>query len=883
MLRTYIITALSLLCAVFVFSQSFTPNREKFAKEFEKSLAEYGKGEYHDFAKKVLPESLLESSDFTDKVFNKLIETANIMLTKKLSPYPEIYNYVFSVYSLVHAKQSETSFYAWHASVDKMLDSKNIKKFEDFIELSATFFSKRIIAESSNFTWYYEGGGYSFEYTDKAFLKFENGNLICRVMNRHSNNDDQPFLDSIHVAGTSGIFDPFLKKFVGKGGIITWEKVGLAKTETYAEIGAYDLNCKMSTLNVDSVTLTTPYFNRKIKGSLSERAFTINREEDRVFPHFISFEKRLRIKDIRPDVDYDGGFALQGASFVGNGTAEEPARLLLYRNGKVFIKTGAQTVYIYPRKFSCNHASVVMYLNTGDSISHPGLHFGYDLDKKLIEFMRSDDPTGQAPFQDSYHNLDCYVDKLTWNTDQQELFWTYNFGTSQEQRFASFESKSYFDLKLYERLQALDEIHPLVALLSKSDEIGKTIITEGHAASALNRTIEQARPLLYELASYGFIGYDTDAKTITINRKLIHFVNSKSQKTDYDNLIFNCDYRPKELEGYTEQQIKDDKNLQRMIEVYERNAEERRMMTYFGKMNLGTLELNLNGVDMVGISEMQQTLVFPAGHKVTVRQNRNFEFAGWINSGKMEMNTLSALYNYKDNKFHLMKTDKTIFRVRPLRPEDGKKLIATQGAINGIVGELLVDDPSNRSGNNKAISIYPKLIITKQCYVYYNSSKILRGAYDSTRFYYVVTPFDLDSLDNFDEKSFRLRGELVSAGIFPKITTDLTIMPDYSFGFSTSTPPGGLDFYGTNALYDNKIVLSNNGLQGEGTIKFVESTSIAKLLYFLPDSAIGYAKFNNNPKETGVEFPDVECKEAYVVYMPKAKLLKASSTHLKRA
>ena len=59
-----------------------------------------------------------------------------------------------------------------------------IKKFEDFIELSAGFFSERKIAESSNFKWFYVGGEYSFEFTDKPMIKMDKGSLICRVDNK---------------------------------------------------------------------------------------------------------------------------------------------------------------------------------------------------------------------------------------------------------------------------------------------------------------------------------------------------------------------------------------------------------------------------------------------------------------------------------------------------------------------------------------------------------------------------------------------------------------------------------------------------------------------------------------------------------------------------
>ena len=112
--------------------------------------------------------------------------------------------------------------------------------------------------------------------------------------------------------------------------------------------------------------------------------------------------------------------------------------------------------------------------------------------------------------------------------------------------------------------------------------------------------------------------------------------------------------------------------------------------------------------------------------------------------------------------------------------------------------------------------------------VLYSSENIVNGAYDSTRFYYVVNPFILDSLDDFNEKELRLEGHLVSDGIFPLLPEPLRIMNDYSFGFITEAPEEGYSFYETASKYKNRIVLSNNGLQGDGTINFLQASAKSK-------------------------------------------------------
>ena len=112
MLKVISLLVYSLFMTSILFGQSFSYDKEKFTKEFEKSLNDFGKGEFRDFAKKDLPYLLLETSEFPNDYFQKMVSTCNLMETKRMQPYPEIYNYVFSVYSLIKGKQTTSSFNA---------------------------------------------------------------------------------------------------------------------------------------------------------------------------------------------------------------------------------------------------------------------------------------------------------------------------------------------------------------------------------------------------------------------------------------------------------------------------------------------------------------------------------------------------------------------------------------------------------------------------------------------------------------------------------------------------------------------------------------------------------------------------------------------------
>ncbi|AEA45145.1 hypothetical protein [Fluviicola taffensis] len=869
----FIITILS---TTFSFSQTYPEDREKFVKAFSAATNDYLEKDQKDFIKDELAVALLKSTDFPDQYFKQMVSTCNLMESKRLKPYPEIYNYVFSVYSFVKNKQPANSFSAWHSSVDKLLDAKNINKFKDFIELSSGFFSKGMLASSPNEEWYFYGS-YVFEYSDKPIIKFTDGRLVCGFPNKSAKKGEPRFVDSLVVYKTNGTYDPVLKKWIGKGGTVNWAKVGLKDSETFAELGYYDASMKSNVLKADTVQLTSPFFpSKKVKGTLNERAFRIIREADKNYPQFISFERKLAINNVFPDMDYVGGFSLEGASVVGLGNATEPAQLTIKRSGKKFLVAKTQYIAISPFKIVSNVTQTTFYVGEKDSVTHPGVGLIYTKDSNVVELSRGKSGVLQSPFTDSYHQLEWYVQKVIWKRTSADLLFSYEYGTSQEQRVARFESMNFYDGRLYDRLQGMDQTHPLAALYNYCYKFDEFTLTEGKAATALGKTVEQVKTQLLDLASYGFISYDIENKIVKVNQKTKVFIEARSGKRDYDNLIFVSDMRPKPK--YSPEQLKDNAALQKIAAQDSLMNIKRRTMPNYGMMSLTSLDIALEAVDRVTISDAQASFVLPDKAQVKVTKNRDFKFSGWASAGKFETHTLDASYTYESNKINLLKTDRSYFRAKPLSQADGNKSIALGSALNGIIGEIIIDDPMNRSGMKKEITKFPILKSTKPSKVYYNQYNLFKGAYDSARFYYTCIPFEMDSLDNFSEKSFRLKGELVSAGIFPVIKEDLKIMADYSLGFSTLAPPEGHVFYGTKAMYKNKIVLSNNGLQGAGVINFIQSISDSKAFTFLPDSTLGYAKFENKPVEAGVQFPDVKSPDAYITYIPRQNVLKAAST-----
>ncbi len=873
-----ILTFLSLFLGVN--AQVFSPERVKFAREFQAATQASLSADQAKVMKNEIVPFLSNASMFNDKILNETVVVANRLIEKKLSAYPDVYNYIYSVYSLSKNKQSEQNIIGFQTTIDKLLASKNPKRFSEFAEASATFFENSMLVGKSNFEWYYLGGDFLFKYEDKPMIQFQNGTLVCKAIESGSNQVNKPAIDSIVVYQTSGIYDPTLQKWEGSKGTIDWTKVGLSKSETFAELSRYSISFKTSEFRADSVLLTTPYFKEKIPGRLAERAFKIIRKDDRQYPQFVSYNTNHVIPNLKPNLDYKGGFALKGAQFNGTGNAQGLAQITLMVAGKPTVLAKSQEIFINEDRIYAIGAKTSILLHSGDSIVHPGLNFDYFYKEGRVEFSRTNSGTGQSPFRDSYLKLEFYVQKLVFNEKEQKLMLTYEKGTGQEQRLARLESFDYFDGKVFEQVSGLSTTNPLVALDKFTYNYDEFYITEGKCATALGGTLSQVKPLMLELANLGFINYDTDKQMVFITPKVSNFVRSKAGKKDYDNITFVTDFKPKEFRNLTAEELKQNPALQQMLDESKVINTRRRTLENFGVYDLINLSLSLFEVDQVPISDHQKVVVFPSDGKVVVYKNRDFQFNGWVNAGKMEINVTNGRYDYAQNTIQLKETEKSIIRAQPRKAEHGKYGIPTTSSFTGLLGELKVDLPTNRSGllQQKESAAYPILEVKNKTKVFYNYPELFKGAYDSTRFYYSLEPFTLDSLDNFNDVAFRLKGKLVSAGIFPDLSEDLRIMPDYSFGFSTTAPASGIDFY-TTAKYANKIMLSNNGLQGAGTINFQHSTSISKdLLTFLPDSTLGTVKFTNLAVATGVEFPQVTSEDAYMVYVPKAQKLKVYST-----
>lgn len=871
-MRNSLLTLFFLFVTSAVYAQTFSNNREKFAKELSRYLSTHDSKMAKEFMTEFEPYIL---SKMTQTKFLRMSETCNKIHDKKLLPFPDLYHYVRSFYAIEKNVLEAKDYMLWHDLLDEYLEKSNLKHAKEYLKYMSDFFNDGLIHQATNFYWVCRKGDYGFTKGPNGIvIHFRDVNLTCIQLGK----DKKP-VDSMALTRTDGVFDFEKAKWLGKKGIVTWEKVGLNPNETYARLNNYEISLRTTMYHGDSVQFHTPYFKQPIMGNLYDHTANFTREIDKKYPQFTSFNRQLEIPNIVPNMNYSGGFAMHGSTFIGVGTANSKAKIEYVKDNKLLYRLSANEININEKFVLTNNAQLMFRIGEKDSLHHLGMNFILRRATGESEFMRDKTGQGVSPFISSFHNLDIYVDRIVWNKDKDSLFFKWHEGSAIEQRYATFESSNYFNGQQYDRFGGNSSTHPLVLLNNFVQKKGSPLLSEGEAATALNSTVSQVKSLLLELAGAGFIAYDLEQKAVFVLPKTEQFVNARSNKVDFDNLIFNCDFRPRKVDGKSTEEIANDPRLRVVQERFDLENAQNKSFSEFAKLDLTTLDLDLKGVRIVPISDKKNTQVFPNNRSVIIQKNRNFIFNGWVNSGKMEINIIDGYFDYDKFLIQIGNSDQTYMRVTPMRPEDGRTPIPTQSYISGVKGEILVDDPKNKSGaNTKKHGDYPKLISRTPTRVFYNDRSIHRGAYDSTRFYFELSPFDLDSLFTFNEKAIRFSGEMVTGGIFPKFEQELKIMPDYSLGFSMDAPKEGFDFYGSGSRYNNQIMLSGKGLQGKGTIEYV--TSVAEsigLLTFMPDSTIGTARFITNPREDGVQMPDVKGEEVFITYIPKDQVLKARS------
>jgi hypothetical protein len=809
-------------------SKPFSLDQSLFLQEVTEFLVAANKKEGREFIEGTFAPAW-NGNYFTRAQQEKVVEVANFMQKKRFEAFPYFRDYLDAVARFPIGGRAPAEFDAWMRSMDKVVAGGRKQAVGAYIATCVGLFQDNTIFSSASTTWRSGSSSFTFDYDSVPKIIFSKGDIIC-----HSKGD------SAVIRQTEGTYYPSQELWKGKGGRVTWERAGLKATSTYADWDhAYTIRLKSSEFTVDSVRFYDPYFEKPLLGRLSDKVLANVKETNAGYPRFESYDRRMKIRNIADEIDFEGGFTMQGARLQGYGTREEPAYMTFYREKKPFIISSGLSFSIEPERITSDDVFMRMKLDK-DSIYHHNVSMRFLKDRKQLSVIKKEEGLSKAPFYNTFHQLDMYFEVMTWKQGDPVVQMGALSGSSQTK--ASFESFNYFRQKRYMGMLGIDNLHPLARLNDLSKKNGGKFYAQDFANHAKLQK-DQVISMLIDMANKGYLVYDTEEEWVEVTPRLQQHILNNAGKKDYDALQIN---------STSEDGI---------------NA----------TLNLLNNDLTMKGVARIVLSDSQDVKIFPSEKTIVMKKGRDFSFGGSVHAGKLQYFGKDYFFHYDNFLIDLLNVDSVAFHADSFEPDEqgNHSLIKVKNVLEQVTGTLEVDHPFNKSGlKEEDHPDYPKFNSTRESYVYYDRRAIQRGVYDRDRFYYKSDPFQIDSLDNFTNAGLFFNGTLVSGGIFPDIHEPLRLQADYSLGFERATGEAGLPLYGRKAQFTDNISLNGRGLQGNGELAFLSTKLSSKALIFTPDSTIGRADTLVNKAGTSpAKVPHVAGADLYVRLEPAKDML----------
>ncbi len=835
MRKLYLLVSLVVACFSYVQAQmlkEFSEDRNEFTAQLSNFMTASKQKNLEDLYKDF--EKNFKGGLFSDEEFQQIHKTGNAMLQYRMSANPYFVDYLSALLVVKKTENPEQTFKDWHQILDKMLadiENQRLNPFLEFVRFSKTFFeSKALRASELGTTWYALTDRYQWKYVQKTpSLLFESLNLMA--LHRQ---------DSILITQTSGEYFPVEQLWRGKGGRVTWERLGLP--DVYVEIGEYELETRKSLYEVKNAKLHYPAFfgARMIPGTFSDKLVFGNDASLGSYPRFESMQDRLEINDIGKGIKFTGGFRLQGATVYGVGDKNNQAQMVVQDERQSITFRGDAELFTIRRGelVVAERVETVLYFGQ-DSIYHPSVNVRFNIPKREIQLKRGERGSDRNPFFSSIHQLNIESDDIQVYLDGDSIIIGKKILKPSFKTEVYFESLDYFNSTDYQRIQNIATVNPLALMKATVEREQTRLLDANLLAKRINArfTVDNIQSLLYDLVSKGFIKYDSDKQLVEVKEKVFHYVNADQKKVDFDFL-----------------RIRSDTDSTNAI------------------MNLRNRSILLNGVPTVEFSNRQRVGLKPSGNQLLIKANRDMDFDGRLFAGYGVLEGKEFHFNY--NKFEIALDSVRYFDLFvPTDQLDEKQqpiAYSIASRIEHLRGTLLIDAPKNKSGRDD-IATFPSLQTKGNAYVYYDLGDIQGGVYSRDSFFFRLDPFSFNSLDKFKAEDIQFKGTLHSANIFPDFKETLRLQKeDFSLGFISKTPDDGYPVYQGKGNYRGNVNLSNKGLLGEGRLRYLGASVDAKDIIFKPEDMSARAdQFNlEEDRSTAVAVPRVRGVDVSIEWRP---------------
>ncbi|MCU0370992.1 MAG: hypothetical protein MUC31_06225, partial [Bacteroidales bacterium] len=406
----YLLIALAVLCSVTMHGQlvkSFSEDPAKFPADLQLLFSSISSPTTGMKVRELL-NPFTESWNanvFPDDEKVMILNNANTLLSRKLSNYPDIYHYI-SIIHYLKKKGNREAVTIFSTDLMNRLSSANQRQIQAYLEQYELMVKSNILYQSSSFSWFISDSSFRLEYDTAVRVIYHRADLTCATRK-----------DTSRILNTLGVYYPNTQEWVGERGRVTWERVGLDPDSVYADLSAYRINLKFSEYHADTVRLVNKrYFKEPLFGELTEKVLASPPGPGSSYPQFNSYLKNYEIRNLFRDIDYLGGFSVEGARVIGSGEVNKNASLFISKDGKTRAQIRSNAFRIQGDQITANPASLSIMTN-GDSIYHPGLQLKYFDDKRQLVMFRPESGISQSPFFNGFHEIDMDCGAMYWNLD----------------------------------------------------------------------------------------------------------------------------------------------------------------------------------------------------------------------------------------------------------------------------------------------------------------------------------------------------------------------------------------------------------------------------------------------------------------------------------
>jgi hypothetical protein len=651
-------------------------------------------------------------------------------------------------------------------------------------------------------------------------------------------------VDTVQIKNTSGVVSLKTGLFVGEGGTFDWSSVGLPNV--YCDLAGFNFPIKGYKITSEGSRLHYADQTDSIPiGVFEYNSVKAKSYADKNYPRFKSFYSNIPVKGLDKNIEYHGGFSMSGKKIYSSSIDEGFSEIKILKDNEVKVKAVSNRFQLGDSLITSDYTKLVIYQDK-DSIYHPGTILKYNKNSELLRLTKTNGYR-MAPFLDSYHKLEITADALTWDLNEDKI--DFKIINGRTEIAALFESEEFYELSKYARLKGIYQFHPLQLIVWYSDKIKSREFPVIELADASKLPANTLKGAMVQLMKLGFIDYNVRSGQVVVKDKAFHYVLSSRDKKDYDNINFVS------------------------LTPSGANAE----------LNLTSKSLIVHGVKRVYISDSLSVNFEPDSNTIEILANRDFKFNGKINTSNFQFIGTDFAFNY--DSFYVVLTNINAIKLAVSddtsdTKKSGKAKVLTN-ELRYSSGILYINKPNNKSAR-KRYAEYPIFHASTGASVFFDKKDIAGGAYDTT-FQFKIPPFTVDSLSNDDPSVIGFDGTFESGGVFPAFEERLVVMPDYSLGFTHPTPPTGYKMYGGDAVYNNMLKLDNQGLRGNGEIKYLNTTLQATDFVFFKDSTItdGTSMVTtagkNSLLDPSVTMPDITIGAYRLMWKPKVDSMYMSS------